>query len=233
MSHYEKYLKYKNKYIKLKSLFQTGGAEIAVGSDEPMMPEEQPLTREMLTQTEESSFTREMSTQTEEKREDKKEEKKDDKKEEKKDDKKEEKKKDETSEEKPSRPYSTLDLYNFIKVNELIRDATRPKLIYPVQYNDPLTPKLIKYDESEFDTNYVNEVTSYFHKRIQKWIQRDIEFKRLKKKAKLLKTEKGWMFINKILKQFVKREDISWSDLKNPDNYEDAKEFIREKLLSL
>ena len=48
-----------------------------------------------------------------------------------------------------------------------------------------------------------------------------------------MKTQKGKDYIYKILKSFVKKNKVNWYELRNEKNYEDVKDYIRNKLSSL
>ncbi len=122
-----------------------------------------------------------------------------------------------------------------MRINDIIYDIAKDKgYIKPVTRPDDVVyaPKLIKFDEEEsfIDDEYIDEITDYFHNKTLKWIKEDHEFASLKKHLKYLKTVKGYAFIRKTLKSFVKTNKINWYDLRTKNNYDDIKEHIRLKM---
>ncbi len=77
------------------------------------------------------------------------------------------------------------------------------------------------------------EVTKFYLTKTIKWLGTNSEFAKVKKQAKFIKGKKGIGFIYKILKSFIKKNRVNWYDLRSDDNYEDVKDYIREKLALL
>lgn len=77
------------------------------------------------------------------------------------------------------------------------------------------------------------EVTKFYLDKTIKWLSKNQEFAKVKKQTKFIKSKKGSGFIFKILKSFIKKNKVNWYDLRSDDNYEDVKDYIREKLLQL
>jgi hypothetical protein len=122
----------------------------------------------------------------------------------------------------------TLIALNTIREN--IRDMNRPLI-------QPYSPYLesTKYNIQDIGDNVdlQEDITDFFYKKTLKWLTNDIEFNKIKKVLKIIKTNKGEHYIYKILKSFVKKNKVNWYELRNEKNYEDVKDYIRQKLSSL
>ncbi len=77
------------------------------------------------------------------------------------------------------------------------------------------------------------QVTKFYLEKTIKWLGSNPEFAKLKKQIKFVKSKKGIGYIYKILKSFIKKTHVNWYDLRSDDNYEDVKDYIREKLALL
>ena len=77
------------------------------------------------------------------------------------------------------------------------------------------------------------EVTKFYLTKTIKWLGKNQEFAKVKKQEKFIKSKKGSGFMYKILKSFIKKNQVNWYELRADDNYEDVKDYIREKLLQL
>lgn len=77
------------------------------------------------------------------------------------------------------------------------------------------------------------EVTKFYLNKTIKWLGKNQEFAKVKKQQKFIKSKKGSGFIYKTLKSFIKKNHVNWYELRSDDNYEDVKDYIREKLLQL
>ena len=83
------------------------------------------------------------------------------------------------------------------------------------------------------DPKLQETVTKFYLDKTIKWLGKNPEFAKLKKQLKFIQSKKGSGFIYKILKSFIKKNRINWYDLRTDDNYEDVKDYIREKIAQL
>lgn len=130
---------------------------------------------------------------------------------------------------------SQNDILTLIALNtiaENIRDANR---ITVKQYNPYLESQYSKYDIQDVGDNLElqDDLTDFFYEKTLKWLDKDLEFNKVKKTKKVIKSKKGRAYINKILKSFVKKNKVNWYELRDEKNYDDVKEYIRTKLNSL
>lgn len=92
----------------------------------------------------------------------------------------------------------------------------------------PFIPHIKSYYEYldvNQDKNLQKNVTMFFYREMMdKWINNDIQYKKLKNK-KLLKSKDGLQLIYKILNKLVKKGETNWYDLRDPQ-YELTKDFI-------
>ena len=124
---------------------------------------------------------------------------------------------------------------------------SKEKLKLMTQKNDPTSNNVITYEKpltyflpppvinSTFSYQDVNKdqilrktITNFFLKKTIKWINNYSEFKNSKHLLSKLKTDIGYKLIYNILRQFIKKNNCNWYDLRN--NYELVKDFIRYKL---
>lgn len=119
------------------------------------------------------------------------------------------------------------------KDKEMLRLNTQNNI---VTYNKPLTyfvpPPMINssfyYQDINTDANLRDNVTNFFLKKTIKWINKYDEFKNNKNLLPKLKTDIGYDLIYNILRQFVKKNNCNWYDLRS--NYILVKDFIRYRL---
>jgi hypothetical protein len=105
-----------------------------------------------------------------------------------------------------------------------------------VTYDRPLTyflpPPIINssfyYQDINSDYRLREDVTNFFLKKTIKWINTYSEFKNVKYLLPKLKTEEGYELIYNILKQYRRKTDCNWYDLRN--NYVLVKDYIKYKL---
>jgi hypothetical protein len=124
---------------------------------------------------------------------------------------------------------------------------SKEKLRLMTQKNDPTTNNVITYDrpltyflpppvinstlmyqDVNKDTILRKNITNFFLKKTIKWINNYSEFKNNKHLLSKLKTNIGYELIYNILRQFIKKNNCNWYDLRN--NYELVKDFIRYRL---
>ncbi len=127
------------------------------------------------------------------------------------------------------------DILTLIALNtiaENIRDANRPII---KQYNPYLESPYLRQDIQDVGDNFElqEDLTDFFYEKTLKWLDKDLEFNKVKKTKKVLKSKKGRPYINKILKSFVKKNKVNWYELRDEKNYDDVKDYIRNKLNSL
>ena len=124
-----------------------------------------------------------------------------------------------------------LSLIALNAINENIRDSKKQR---DNQYN-PYLESPYKYDVEDIGDNedLKEDVTDFFYNKTLKWLDKDIEFAKVKKTKKILKTKKGKTYIYKILSSFVKKNRVNWYELRSEKNFEDVKDYIRLKLGSL
>jgi hypothetical protein len=116
-------------------------------------------------------------------------------------------------------------------INENIRDSRR----ITVKPYSPYLESPYRYDVEDIGDNedLKEDVTEFFYNKTLKWLDKDIEFAKVKKTKKILKTKKGESYIYKILGSFVKKNNVNWYELRDEKNFEDVKDHIRLKLGSL
>jgi lysyl-tRNA synthetase class I len=125
------------------------------------------------------------------------------------------------------------DLLTAIALNNLsesIRDATYSPRMPNVFLESPYKYETTDVGENE---NLQKDVTDFFYNKTQKWLKEDHEFSKVKKHLKFIKSKKGNPYIYKLLKLFVKKNNVNWYELRGEDHYDDVKEYIRNKLASI
>ena len=108
--------------------------------------------------------------------------------------------------------------------------------------NNTLVPKIKKYYPpppiigTYFEYIDVNKdeklrlsVTSFFHRKIIKWVSSYPEFSNLKKYTSKISSDDGYKLIYKLIRKFVKEYNINWYDLK--DYYVTFKDYIKYNLI--
>ena len=102
------------------------------------------------------------------------------------------------------------------------------KKLYSVPINpQPTTP--IQYQDVGEDPNLQSQVTKFFHEKVLKWINEYPDFKHLKKHLKFL-NDKGEKYIYNLLKLFVRKSKANWYDLRDPKNYDNIKQYLKNKI---
>jgi hypothetical protein len=102
------------------------------------------------------------------------------------------------------------------------------KKLYSVPINpQPTTP--IQYQDVGDDPNLQSQVTKFFHEKVLKWINEYPDFKHLKKHLKFL-NDKGEKYIYNLLKLFVRKSKANWYDLRDPKNYDNIKQYLKNKI---
>jgi hypothetical protein len=105
-----------------------------------------------------------------------------------------------------------------------------------ITYERPLTyflpPPLINstfiYQDVNKDPKLREDITNFFLKKTIKWINDYSEFKNSKYLLPKLKTDIGYELIYNVLRQFIKKNNCNWYELRN--NYDLVKDFIRYRL---
>jgi hypothetical protein len=102
------------------------------------------------------------------------------------------------------------------------------KKLYSVPINpQPTTP--IQYQDVGDDPNLQSQVTKFFHEKVLKWINEYPDFKHLKKHLKFL-NDKGEKYIYNLLKLFVRKSKANWYDLRDPKNYDNIKQYLKNRI---
>lgn len=123
-------------------------------------------------------------------------------------------------------------LSNLALLSNLNQTITKNKTIANAQLVSSLFLPDTTQDVGE-NPKLQEEVSKFYLTKTIKWLEKNPEFSKIKKQLKFIKSKKGIGFIYKILKNFIKKNHINWFDLRSDDNYDDVKDFIREKLLQL
>ena len=92
----------------------------------------------------------------------------------------------------------------------------------------PIVTNVVEYYDVNSDPRLRKNVTSFFYKKTLKWIKNYNEFSHLKNKLPELESKKGYKIIYNLLREFVKRGENNWFDLR--DHYDIIKDYIRYKL---
>lgn len=92
----------------------------------------------------------------------------------------------------------------------------------------PVIESVFEYQNVNTDLNLRKDVTTFFHKKIIKWITNYPEFSHHKKKLDFIESLDGQMYVYNLLRNFIKKSGINWYDLR--DNYSIVKEYINAKL---
>jgi hypothetical protein len=102
------------------------------------------------------------------------------------------------------------------------------KKLYSIPINpQPTTP--IQYQDVGDDPNLQSQVTKFFHEKVLKWIKEYPDFKHLKKHLKFL-NDKGEKYIYNLLKLFVRKSKANWYDLRDPKNYDNIKQYLKNRI---
>ena len=92
----------------------------------------------------------------------------------------------------------------------------------------PIVTSVVEYQDINKDKKLRENITSFFLKKSIKWIKNYKEFDHLKNKINLLESDKGYNIIYNLLREFVKKGENNWFDLR--DNYDIIKDYLRYKL---
>lgn len=92
----------------------------------------------------------------------------------------------------------------------------------------PVITSSLVYQDINKDQRLREEVTNFFLNKTIKWVTNYSEFKNSKYLLPKLKTDVGYELIYNVLRQFIKKNNYNWYDLRN--NYELVKDFIRYRL---
>ena len=116
-------------------------------------------------------------------------------------------------------------------INENMRDSRR----ITVRPYSPYLESPYRQDVQDIgdNENLKEDVVDFFYNKTLKWLDKDIEFAKVKKTKKVMKSMKGESYIYKILSSFVKKNRVNWYELRDEKNFEDVKDYIRLKLGSL
>jgi hypothetical protein len=90
-------------------------------------------------------------------------------------------------------------------------------LPYVTEYKDVNKNKSLRYN-----------ITDFFLTKTIKWINNYKSFSHLKNKLPILESEKGYNIIYNLLREFIKKGENNWFDLR--ENYKIIKDFLRYKL---
>jgi hypothetical protein len=103
------------------------------------------------------------------------------------------------------------------------------KKLYSIPINpQPTTP--IQYQDVGEDPNLQSQVTKFFHEKVLKWINEYPDFKHLKKHFNFLNDTKGEKYIYNLLKLFVRKSKANWYDLRDPKNYDNIKQYLKNRI---
>tara|TARA_B100001093_G_scaffold441582_1_gene442795 strand:- start:1461 stop:1811 length:351 start_codon:yes stop_codon:yes gene_type:complete len=104
----------------------------------------------------------------------------------------------------------------------------KPKITVRKYFPPPaVIGTLIEYIDVNKDKTLRKSVTTFFHKKMIKWVSEYPEFSHLKKYLKIIKSHEGFELMYKVIRSFVKAYNINWYDLK--DNYNIFKDFLKFK----
>lgn len=92
----------------------------------------------------------------------------------------------------------------------------------------PVIESVFEYQNVNTDLHLRKDVTSFFHKKVIKWIKNYPEFSHHKSKLNSLESIDGQMHIYNLLRKFIKKSGINWYDLR--DNYSIIKEYLNANL---
>ena len=95
----------------------------------------------------------------------------------------------------------------------------------------PIIPSYIKYQDVNANKELQHDVTSYFLNCLIDWISYDKDFKRFKSDLSFFRSEKGYDFMHKLLRIFVRKGNTNWYDLRLQEPL--VKDYIKHKLNSI
>lgn len=94
--------------------------------------------------------------------------------------------------------------------------------------NQPSIP--IQYQNVGDDPNLQSDVTNFFYNKVLKWINNYADFKHLKKHYSFFKNPSGKKYIYNMLRLFVKKSKANWYDLRDQQNYDIVKKYLKSKI---
>jgi len=102
-----------------------------------------------------------------------------------------------------------------------------PRKYYPVP---PVPPISIEYQDIGKNMNLRKDVTKYYLTNLIQWIEKDKNFKHLKKHLRSLKSKDGLEIIYNLLRLYVKNGKANWYDLRDSNNSPVIKDYLRYKI---
>ena len=94
--------------------------------------------------------------------------------------------------------------------------------------NQPSVP--VRYQNVGDNPNLQSDVTLFFYKKVLKWINYYDDFKHLKKYSSFLAKSSGKKYIYDLLRLFVKKSAANWYDLRDRQNYDIVKKYLKSKI---
>jgi hypothetical protein len=95
----------------------------------------------------------------------------------------------------------------------------------------PIINSVVQYENVNVDPNLRKLMTEFFLKKSIKWVKNYSQFENCKNILPELESSKGAKIIYNILKEFTKKSDTNWYDLK--EKYRIVKDYLRYKLASI
>ena len=92
----------------------------------------------------------------------------------------------------------------------------------------PVHTSILEYQDVNKDKNLRELVSNYFLKKTIKWIKHNKDFNHLKDKLALLENENGYNIIYNLLREYVKKGNNNWYDLRSNKNI--IKDYLRYKI---
>jgi hypothetical protein len=93
----------------------------------------------------------------------------------------------------------------------------------------PIIDSVIEYQSVNKDPNLRQLITEFYLKKTIKWINNYTEFQNFKKLLSTLNSNNGYNIIYNILKEYTKKYNSNWFDLKK-NHYSQVKNYIHDKL---
>jgi hypothetical protein len=105
--------------------------------------------------------------------------------------------------------------------------------IKPLKYYPPppFINSTLVYQDINKDENLRELMTHFFLKKSIKWLSSYDDFKESKKSLSKLKSNEGYNIIYNILREYCRKNNINWYDLKK--SYNKIKDYLRYKLAKL
>ena len=105
----------------------------------------------------------------------------------------------------------------------ILSNPIRPTNYYQLYNYD------LKYLNVNKDSRLRKDVTSFFLKKLIKWIKNDSEFKKYNNLLKTLDTINGTKLVYKLLRTYVNKHKVNWYDLRT-EKYYLIKDYFNRKL---